>query len=214
MPHALDERSDLAATLRATAPQSPTLCGDWTAALLTAHLVQRERSMTETLGRLPVARLQRRAHEGLEAVAAATPYERLVDQFDAGPPRYSPWAIAALREGLNLLEYAVHHEDVRRADPATEPRVLPVARQRAMWQRLRLGVPFLFRHLDIGVRLEAPGFGTAQNRRAKRGAPTVTVAGAPLELAVMAFGRQPAARVAYDGPPELVAIVRETPLPI
>jgi uncharacterized protein (TIGR03085 family) len=203
--HALDERHELSRTLRATAPDAPTLCGDWTAALLTAHLVQRERSITEVLGRLPVGSLRRRAEHRLAELVAARGYEQLVDEFEAGPPALSPWAIPQLREAVNLLEYAVHHEDVRRAHPGVAPRPLSVARQRAIWQRLRFSAPMTMRAVPVGVRLVAPSFGATSTRRVKSGGPVVTVTAEPLELALLAFGRQRVAQVHYDGAPADIA---------
>lgn len=200
MPEALAERSELCATLRATDPQAPTLCGQWTAALLTAHLVQREQSLTEALGRLPVQRFQRDAARRLEQIVAERPYLDLVADFEAGPPRWSPWAIPALREAVNLTEYAVHHEDVRRAAGPFVPRRLPVARQRAVWRGLRVSAPLLLRRLPMGVRLAALDFGSVDTRAAKKGGVVVTVTGEPLELALLVMGRQQVAQVQLDGP--------------
>lgn len=207
MREALTERSEFCATLRATDPDAPTLCGDWTAILLTAHLVQRERSLTEALGRLPVAQFQRRAHARLAEIASARTYPELVARFEAGPPAYSPFAVPALREAVNLTEYAVHHEDVRRVDGDAAPRPLPVSRQRAIWRGVRFSAPLLMRSVPVGVRLVAPGFGSTATRRAKGAGPVVTVTGDPLELALLATGRQRVARVDYAGTSEDIARV-------
>lgn len=210
---AVDERHDFSATLRGTDPDAPTLCGDWTAALLTAHLVQRERSVREGLGRLPVRSLRQRAEQGLADLVTSRPYPQLVDLFEAGPPAYSPWSVGPLREAVNLLEYVVHHEDVRRVDPGAGPRPIPVARQRAIWQRLRHSAPFLMRRVGMPVRLDAGSFGTARVRARQDGEPVV-VTGEPLELALVAFGRQRVARVDYDGPADAVAGLKGARIPI
>jgi uncharacterized protein (TIGR03085 family) len=216
MREALYERSEFCATLRATDPDAPTLCGDWTAALLTAHLVQRERSFTEALGRLPVTRLRHRAGARLADLVAERTYPELVDAFETGPPAYSPFALPVLREAVNLTEYAVHHEDVRRAVGVVggiegiagiDPRPIPVSRQRAIWRGVRISAPLLMRSVPVGVRLVAPGWGSTATRRAQRGGAAVTVTGDPLELALLAMGRQRVARVEYDGTPEDVAAV-------
>jgi uncharacterized protein (TIGR03085 family) len=205
--HALEERHDLSETLRSTDPAAPTLCGDWTAALLTAHLIQRERSLTELMGRLPVQRLRQLAEAALADLVASRPYPDLVDAFDAGPPRLSPWSLPPLREAINLMEYAVHHEDVRRAVPGAVPRALPVARQRAIWQRLRMSAPLTMRAVRVGVVLVSPAHGEILTHRAKHGSTIVTITGEPMELGLVAFGRQRVARVDYDGSAEDVAIV-------
>jgi uncharacterized protein (TIGR03085 family) len=197
-PHSLDERHEFSATLRQVGAGAPTLCGDWTTRELVAHLVLRERSLVEAAGRLPVPRLRDRAERAIADLAARQPYERTVTEFEDGPPPYSPFALAPLREAVNLLEYVIHHEDVRRGDPGQDPvpRSMPLARQRAVWQRLRLAAPLTMRAVPVGVRLVWPANGEIATRR--RGTPVV-VTGDPVELALIAFGRQRAARVSYEG---------------
>jgi uncharacterized protein (TIGR03085 family) len=202
--HVSEERIDFVTTLRASSPDSPTLCGDWNTAQLCAHLVLRERSLVELGGRLPVASLQRRATEAIDAYVAKLPYEQLVSQFESGPPAYSPWAIPALSNNVNLLEYLVHHEDVRRAAKGgAQPRVLSVARQQAVWSKLRMAAALTMRQVPQSVRLVWPSHGEVVTRR--KAAHQVTVTGDPVELALIAFGRQRVAKVAYDGPADEVA---------
>lgn len=208
--HAADERHDFCATLRDTRPDAPTLCGDWTAAQLVAHLVLRERSMREAGGRLPSARLRAAAQAGIDALVRDLTYVELVGRFEAGPPRYSPFRSAPVRELINLLEYVVHHEDVRRVTEVP-PRVVPTERQRAIFKRLRVAAPLTMRRLPFGVQMVWPGQGELTTRR---GAVPVTITGDPVELALIAFGRQRVARVEYDGPAAEVATVSDTPLPV
>jgi uncharacterized protein (TIGR03085 family) len=192
--------------MRATAPEAATLCGDWNTAQLCAHLVLRERSLTELGGRLPVASLQRRAEAAIDAYVAAVPYPELIARFEAGPPAYSPWAIPALSNAVNLMEYLVHHEDVRRAVDGVAPRVLPLAEQQAVWQRLRMAARLTMRQVPQSVRLVWPGHGEVVTRR--NSSRQVTVTGDPVELALLTMGRQRVAKVAYDGPPDEVASLR------
>lgn len=203
--HALEERIEFAETLRSTEPTAPTLCGEWSAAQLAAHLVLRERSATELLGRLPSDRAQRIAQRAIDAYVARTPYREIVGAFAAGPPPWSPFALPPVREAVNLLEYLVHHEDVRRATDGWVPRVLPTQRQEAIWSRLRWGARLTLRAMPVPVQLVWPERGAVTVGRAD---PTVTVTGPPEELALLAFGRQPVARVEYDGPDEAVRRVR------
>ena len=65
--HALQERIEFAETLRSTEPTAPTLCGEWSAAQLAAHLVLRERSVTEALGRVPSERAHAVLADGADA---------------------------------------------------------------------------------------------------------------------------------------------------
>lgn len=197
------ERIDFVRTLRAADPTAPTLCGDWNSAELCAHLVLRERSITELGGRLPVAALQRRATAAIEAYVAKLPYEQLVSQFESGPPLYSPWALPALSNAVNLLEYVVHHEDVRRSVDGVAPRVLSVAFQQAVWSRLKLMAGLTMRQVPQSVRLVWPSHGEVVTR--KKSPRVVTVTGEPVELALLVMGRQRVAKVSYDGPPDEVA---------
>ncbi len=203
--HAISERHELSATLRRAGAHAPTLCGDWTTAELAAHLVLRERSLVELAGRLPVAPLRAKAERAIAQFVDREPYEQLVASFAAGPPALSPWSLPPVCEAVNLLEYVIHHEDVRRAGDAVAARALPVARQQAIWRRLRLAAPLTMRKVPIGVRLVWPGHGEFTTRL--RSDAHVTVSGEPVELALLAFGRQQVAQLVYDGSAEDVARV-------
>lgn len=212
--HALDERHELASTLRIAGPAAPTLCVGWDTGKLAAHLVLRERSLVEAGGRLPVDALRRRAESALADHLARVGFAGLVDQVEAGPPRWSPWSLPPVREAVNLLEYVVHHEDVRRAAASWQPRSVPVARQRAIWSRLRAAAHLTMRSVPVGVELVWPSHGSITTRRARHGYPIVTVTGDPVELALLTFGRQRAARLDYDGAAGDVAVLRDLPIPI
>lgn len=221
--HAVDERQELCATLRTAGPAAPTLCGGWTTTELAAHLVLRERSVKELGGRVPVRRLRELAEQSMNDYATRETYERVVQAIEHGPsplesgrvyPLAAFWAFPPVREAVNLLEYVIHHEDVRRADGDTTPRLMPVARQHAVWQRLRLAAPLTMRAVPVGVRLCWPGHGEIATLRTRRGGPVVTISGEPVELALIAFGRQPYAHVDYDGARGDVERVRGTRIPI
>ena len=201
--HVLAERAAFVQTLRRTDPDARTLCGDWDAAQLTAHLVLRERSARELAGRVPRPAFQRLAQRGIDAYVASRSYSELVDDFAAGPPVWSPWVLPPVREAVNLLEYLVHHEDVRRARDSAVPRELAADVQDAVWTRLRVSSRLTLRQVPQGVRLIAPGRGEIVSRpKASR---VVTVTGDPVELALVTMGRQRVAVVRYDGDPGDVA---------
>ena len=133
--HALDERHALAETLRRVGPIRRTLVRRLDGPQLAAHLVLRERSVVEAAGRLPVAALQRRAEQVVDDLAArdavrpARRHLRAAARAGArcsGPvPVAWLWSLPPVRELANLLEYLVHHEDVRRAQPTWHPRRCP-----------------------------------------------------------------------------------------
>lgn len=221
--HAVKERLALADTLRRAGPDAPTLSGEWTTAQLAAHLVLRERSLLEMSGRVPVRALRRRADEAIERLAAGTAYAQLVSAVAAGPswrdvsglvPVGLVWSAPLVREQVNLLEYSVHHEDVRRAADSWQPRRMPVDRQVAVWKRLATATRLTLRTAPVGVILNWPSHGTIGPQRARRGGPAVTVTGDPLELALFVFGRRGVAQVDQDGAPDDLAALREADISI
>ena len=199
------ERDAFVATLRAANPDAPTLDEGWDVRRLVAHLVQREHALVATIGDV-VSRRSPGDEPGLTRLTSrarsAQGYAALVDRFAAGAPRWSPFSWAA--EQTNLMEYVIHHEDVRRAGPEVAgPRPLPAAQQDAVWRQLG---PFALslRSAPVGVDLARPG---GQVRRSRK-RPTVTVTGEPVELALWISGRRDVARVELDGEPVAVAQLR------
>lgn len=196
------ERTALCALLDKTGPAAPTLCEGWRTLDLAAHLVLRESRPDAAAGVLggPLAGHTERVQRSL---MERVPYPQLVATIRSGPPRLSPMRIPGLADQLNLAEFFVHQEDVRRAAGDWEPRELPDGMADALWQRLRMA-RLLLRKAPVGVELVrddlsgAPG--TQQVRiMAKARTPVVTVTGAPGELALWTMGRTGAARVRMDG---------------
>jgi uncharacterized protein (TIGR03085 family) len=195
------ERLALCALLEAAGPDAPTLCAGWTTGDLAAHLVLRERRPDAAAGVLGgplasyTARVQRRIRE-------RTPYPRLVQAIRSGPPRLSPLALPGLDERANVVEFFVHHEDVRRARPGWQPRAIGSGESELLWRRLRMA-RFLLRRAPVGIELArddaAAGSGGAFRITARNATPVVTVIGSPAELVMWAFGRTGAALVRLDG---------------
>lgn len=194
------ERAALAATLREIDPASPTLCEGWSAHRLLAHLVLREHRpdlMVRDAGAPAGAEPQlTRLIDGPRAPS----YEALIDRFTAGPPRWSPFSWAP--DATDLVEYVVHHEDLRRAGEPRPPRRLPAAMEAALWERLILMARLVHRSSPVGVVLVVP---SGPRRVVRRRRDAVAVIGAPVELALHTLGRGSVARVEVRGRPETVA---------
>lgn len=200
--HAQRERLLLADLLEAAGPTAPTLCDDWTTRDLAAHVVVRERRTDAAGGILfkPLAdRLAR-----VQAEFTRKPYEELIQLIRTGPPRMSPLAIKQIDEAANTVEFYVHSEDVRRAQPDWTPRELDPVFSDALWSRIERMARVLGRRSPVGLVLRRPDGRTAV---AHRGVPVVTVTGEPGELTLYLFGRQEAARVETEGDKEDVARV-------
>lgn len=206
--YAQSERHDLADLFDEVGPQAPTLCGDWTTADLAAHLVVRERRPEGAIGILvrPFAGWSERVRMGTRDARA---WSELVAQVRSGPPL----ALRPLDAPVNTVEYFVHHEDVRRADPAGwEPRPLDATEEKVIWARLALLGRVLARRSPVGVEVVAPGHGRATLHRAPAGSAGVAVSGPPSELLLFAFGRQAQARVDLDGDDVSVERLRQASL--
>jgi uncharacterized protein (TIGR03085 family) len=210
--NARDERTALCDLLTELGPDQPTLCAGWRTADLAAHLVLREHRPDAGAGVMggPLAGYTRRVQDRLRA---KTPFPRLVELIRTGPPRLSMFALPGMDERANLVEYFVHHEDVRRAQPDWEPRDIGSGIADELWRRLRLA-RILLRGAPVGIELvradtRAAGDGGGRVRiTARARTPVVTVAGTPAELTLWAMGRTDAAQVEMDGSDANIAVLR------
>jgi uncharacterized protein (TIGR03085 family) len=191
------ERDELADLMDALGPDAPTCCEGWTTEYLAAHLVVRDRrpdalpgyGLEEIgLGGPPAAW----AHRLEGKLRRSTPYAEVVSRFRAGPPPWSLLAWPVVAQKLNVAEFAIHHEDVRRAQPGWEPRELPRKVQDGLW-----GIAVVFARRPAASRKDGlilrrsdvPGM------QKHLGAGGTTVEGEPMELLLWAAGREGVARV-------------------
>ncbi|MFJ6407322.1 TIGR03085 family metal-binding protein [Streptomyces hydrogenans] len=203
--HAKRERLLLADLLEAAGPDAPTLCEGWRTRDLAAHVVVRERRPDAAAGTLVPAlreRLQRVQDE-----FAAKPYEELVQLVRTGPPRFSPFTIKQVDEGANVVEFYVHAEDVRRAQPGWSARELDPVFADALWSRLEKGARLLGRKAPVGLVLRRPN---GQTVVAHKGTPVVTVSGEPGELTMYLYGRTEVAKVGLEGEPDAIELLNAT----
>lgn len=194
------ERHELAELLLETGPDAPTLCEGWTTRDLAAHLVIRE-SRPDAAPGIVLAPLSGWTNRVQQAVAAE-PFPELVRKVRTGPPTLSVFSIPGMDSAANLVEYFVHHEDVRRGAEGWAPRDLPADLSDGLWRRLSGMARLLFRRVPCGVVLERTD-GPGANVTAKKGTPRVILRGTAGELVLRAYGRT-AARVDLAGDPECV----------
>ena len=158
MGYSRDERLALCTALEEAGPDAPTLCAGWTTRDLAAHLVLRERRPDAAAG-IPGGPLARHTAQ-VQRRLAQKPYPALIAMIRGGPPRLSPWAIPALDERANTVEFFVHHEDVRRGAPGwKQPREISQGLSDTLWKRLAMA-RFTLRKVPVGVefaRHEAAG---------------------------------------------------------
>ncbi len=204
MSYSREERLALCALLDQTGPDAPTLCEGWTTGDLAAHLVLRERRPDAAAGVIggPLAGYTARVQQ---RIRARTPFRDLVRSIRSGPPRLSVMALPGMDERANSVEFFVHHEDVRRAAAAWEPRELSSGESDMLWQRLRMA-RFMLRKAPVGIELARDDIDTGVNPdgpayriTAKNATPAVTVIGSPAELTMWVMGRRTAANVHMDG---------------
>ncbi|MEU0893967.1 TIGR03085 family metal-binding protein [Streptomyces massasporeus] len=203
--HAKRERLLLADLLETAGPDAPTLCEGWTTRDLAAHVVVRERR-PDAAGGILIKQLAPRLDKVM-AEYTAKPYEELIQLIRTGPPRFSPFSLKPVDEASNIIEFYVHTEDVRRAQPDWSPRDLDPVFQDALWSRLERTARLMGRGVPTGLVLRRPDGQTAV---AHRGTPVVTVTGEPSELVLFSYGRQSAAKVDLDGDENAIAKLHES----
>ena len=203
------ERAALCELFAELGPDAPTLCEGWTTADLAAHLVVRERDPRSGPGLVLGGRfadytdrlLRRQRDRG---------YDGTVEKVRTGPPPL-PWRVPGLRTVLNLQEYFVHHEDVRRAN-GLAPRTDIDELEDALWSMLQRGARLQLRKVkDVGVELARP---EGASFTARRGSPVVRMVGHPGELVLYLMGRKAHADVRFEGDAAAVAAVRSAELGI
>lgn len=194
------ERQELCDLFLEVGPDAPTLCAGWTTRDLAAHLVVRESRPDAAVGIIvkPLAGYA----DSVQAKVAMRPWSELVRDVRTGPPLLSVFRLPGAQGLADPFEFAIHHEDVRRARPGWVPRALPTAEQDVLWQRLARAGRLLARSSPVGVALRRSD--TGEMIVAKAGSPSVTLIGEPLELVLRLYGRSECV-VDVEGPADAVA---------
>ncbi|XVV14648.1 TIGR03085 family metal-binding protein [Actinoplanes sp. CA-131856] len=190
--YARSERRLLADLLLSLGPDQPTLCTGWTTRDLAAHLVVRDRRPDASAGILlpPL-----HGHgERVRLAKASQPYEKVISELRT-PPWWSPVSNPLLDEVTNVVEFFIHHEDVRRAQSSWTPRSLSPGEQAALWKAVRMTGKLALRRARLSVEIRSDGFGSFTVGEA----PVATLSGDPGEIALFLTGRKDAARVTVTG---------------
>ena len=114
------ERRALADLMAKLGPDAPTCCAGWTTAHLAAHLVVRDRRPDAMAGYAVEATghggpLVAWAHRRRGPPPDDDAVREVVDRVRSGPPLWLPMAWPPVAQAINTTEFAIHHEDVRRA---------------------------------------------------------------------------------------------------
>ncbi|MDK3256049.1 TIGR03085 family metal-binding protein [Blastococcus capsensis] len=189
------ERTALADLLAELGPGAPTCCAGWTTAHLAAHLAVRDRRPDALPGygleMLPHGqRLAWWSHRLEDRLRTSTPYAEVVAQVRTGPPSWVPMAWPAADRAFNVSEFAIHHEDVRRAQPGWTRRELSRADQDALW-----AATGLYARRAAGQRGLVLRRSDVPDAERHFGAGGRTLTGEPLELLLWVSGRRDVARV-------------------
>jgi uncharacterized protein (TIGR03085 family) len=203
------ERAALCDLFDEVGSDAPTLCDGWTTALLAAHLVVRERRPDVGPGLVMGGAAARHTARVTARAAQRVPFSRLVERVRSGPP---PW-IRPVDGPMNLVEFTVHHEDVRRAVDGWAPRAGVDELQDALWPYQRSGTRFQCRSVrDVQLSIARPGDDpVAVGKSTTPGRPVVVTA-EPVELTLFFFGRRDHAVVELTGDPDGIVELRSAPI--
>jgi uncharacterized protein (TIGR03085 family) len=194
------ERISLAHAFTEAGEKQATLCQGWNTKDLLVHLIVRERRPDAAAGIvLPFLKPWR---EKVERELASGTYEELIETFKSGPGSFSPFALPGVDNVANLIEFVIHHEDVRRAQPNWQPRTETAELQLEIKRRLPKFSMLALRRSPVGVvMLDSTG----QQIWLKRGNTTVELHGEPVEVLLYLSGRQQHAQVSIHGSPAAIA---------
>lgn len=181
------ERANLCDLLELLGPDEPTLCAGWRTRDLAAHLVLREGRLDAATGiAIPfLAPWTKRVQDGI----AGGDFRRLVRRLRMGPPIWSP--LRLFEEKANGVEFFIHHEDVRRAQPEWRPRELAQPLDDELWRQVKRLSKFSLRKERDSVDFVRTGSGERHHARdAAAGGASQTITGPSSELLMYLFGRR------------------------
>ena len=204
--YARTERQALCETARSVGPKAPTLCEGWDVKDLICHLLVRESSLIGAPGIAvpPLSGLTDREMARLRK----QPFERLLERLRKH--RLTFYALPPVDAAFNSLEFFVHHEDIRRAQPGWRRRNLPTEAPDVLWQGLRAqgaalvrfaGVPVVVRRTDTG-----------RTATLMPGSDPVEISGPVTEIVFYLFGRNQVRDLEFSGPEDKIARLKRSEL--
>jgi len=171
-------------------PDAPTLCEGWTTRDLAAHLWVRDHRPWAVPGMVAKSGALHRSTDRTQQRVAERPYGEIVASLQSGAPARIP----GLGTAVDLHEFFVHHEDVRRANNWAA-RAHP-ALDKALWQISPLFGRFLTRAArGVEIVLVTP-FG--RRLRVRSGDHWVEARGRPQELFLWLYNRPAEVEVSGD----------------
>ena len=191
------ERQELCDLFESVGPDHPTLCEGWSAADLAAHLVLRENSL-KAIGLVAPGYLAKKLAKATKKLAQKKSFEELVEKVRSGPPFY----LKRFDEAINLFEFFVHHEDVRRGGEEFTARNDIDDLDNVLWERQERFSKLLVRRLkDVDITLLRP---SGEKIYLGGGGKPVMLQGTPSEIGLFLFGRREHSEVKLTGDPEAV----------
>jgi uncharacterized protein (TIGR03085 family) len=184
-------------------PDAPTLCEGWSTADLAAHLVVRERRPDSGPG-LVWPPLSGYTDKVRRSVKDRTPWAKLVETVRRGPPML----LRPFDGAMNTVEYYIHGEDIRRAQPDWQPRAISPELADALWARV--GPGGMAKKVPATIVITSPGRADKESGTG----PRLVLSGDPGDLTMFGSGRQAAANVEITGDPALAEDLRAAALGI
>ncbi len=183
------ERALLCDLFDSVGPSAPTLCDGWDTHHLAAHLKGREGNpVRQVMSAVPAF-----GDRSVDNLVAHHDFAGLVADIRSGPPRLSVFSVGKLEPLLNVVEFFVHHEDVRRAADGWEPRELPRWAEDQLWARTLGFAKLAWRRKPTGLVLERTD--TGERAQASKGVGETVLRGLPGEISLYISGRPTVARV-------------------
>ena len=165
---------------------------------LAAHLVVRERRPDSGPGIVwpPLAGYTDKVRR---SVKDRTTWTDLIANVRRGPPLL----LRPFDGPMNTVEFFIHVEDVRRAQPQWQPRPLSDELADALWARV--GPGGMAKKVPATIVVSSPG----RPEKVAGDGPRLVLTGDPGELTMFAAGRQEAARLEFTGDAGLVTELQQ-----